>query len=36
MGLTAVLGVTNKNIEFAGVRVKRGGEFSQSNETILL
>lgn len=36
MGLAAVLGMTNKNIEFAGLRVKKGGEFSQSNETILL
>lgn len=36
MGLAAVLKMTNKNIEFAGIRVKKGGEFSSSNETILL
>ena len=36
MGLAAVLRMTNKNIEFAGIRVKKGGEYSSSNETILL
>ena len=36
MGLAAVLRMTYLNMEFAGIRVKKGGEFSSSNETILL
>jgi hypothetical protein len=36
MGLAAVLRMTHLNIEFAGIRVKKGGEFSSSKDTILL
>ena len=36
MGLASVLKLTQNNIEFAALRIKKGGEYSSSNETILL
>ena len=36
LGLLGVLRASRKDLKIAGIKIKKGGEFAQNNDTILL